>query len=171
MRAALAARRLAWVAERAWRRPALARVCPGTRNFSVSVPTIERALAAALILTLVGAAAAAPSRRVEPDGFGSELVEKEVKQVYGATLKVWLTDVRTGEADPEAPPVSGRPDRSPHGMGQMSARFDPAPRTLPGHSRFTTDLTMGSVRALTIQAEPPKVFDPSQGRLDPQAVP
>ena len=137
----------------------------------MSVLTIKRALAAALILIGVATAAAISSTRGEPDAFAFELVEREVKQGYGATLKVRLVDVRTGKAVPDAILFISRLDMSPDGMGDMSAPLEPVPDALPGYYLFETDLSMAGGWALTLAAKVPGVSGTVQGRLVLQAVP
>lgn len=137
----------------------------------MSVHPIKRALAAALILTGVGAAAAVSATHAKSDAFAFELVEREIKQGHGATLKVRLVDVRTGKTVPDAVLFISRLDMSPDGMGEMSAPLEPMPDTLPGYYLFETDLSMAGSWALTLAAKVPGVSGAVQGRLVLQAVP
>ena len=137
----------------------------------MSVLTIKRALAAALILIGVGPAAAVSSTHAKPDAFAFELVDREIKQGHGSTLKVRLVDVRTGKTVPDAILFISRLDMSPDGMGEMSARLEPLSDALPGYYLFETDLSMAGGWALTLASKMPGVSGAIQNRLVLQAVP
>lgn len=137
----------------------------------MSVSSIKRALAAALILIGVGTAFAFSAPRGRSGDYAFELVDREVKQGGGATVMVRLVDIRTGKVVPDAILFTSRIDMSPDGMNAMTAPLEPMPDTLPGYYRFETDLLMGGGWALTLAAMVPGVADAIQSRLVLQAVP
>jgi hypothetical protein len=134
----------------------------------VSIFPIKRALAAALIITGVGVAAAVISTSAATDALAFELFEREVEQSQGATLKVRLVDMGTGKTVPDAVLFISQLDMSPDGACEMSA---PLETVLPGYSRFETNPSMAGGWAPTPGAKAPGVTGAVQGRLIMQVVP
>lgn len=134
----------------------------------MSILPIKRALAAALIITGVGVAAAVISTSAATGTLAFEPVEREVEQGNGATLKVRLVDVGMGKTVPVAVLFISQLDISPDGMGEMSAPLEPV---LPAYSRFETDPSMVGGGALKAAAKAPGVTDVVHGRLIMQVVP
>ena len=137
----------------------------------MSISSIKRAFAAALLLLGVGTALAFSGSGGGAGDYTFELVDREVKQGGGATLTARLVDTRTGKVVPDATLFISRLDMSPDGMAAMTATLEPLPDSAPGYYRFETDLVMGGGWALTLAAAIPGTSKPIQSRLVLQAVP
>lgn len=135
----------------------------------MSILPIKRALAVALIITGVGVAAALISTSAATDALAFELVEREVEQSHGATLKVRLVDMGTGKTVPDSVLLISRLDMSTDGMGE---RFAPLETLLLGYySRFESDPSKAGGWAPTPGAKAPGVTGAVQGRPIMQVVP
>ena len=120
------------------------------------------------ITILTGAAMATPTETSE---YQFELVEREVRQGYGAVVTVRLIHQATGKVVPDAIVFMSRIDMSPDGMDDMDALLEPVPDTLPGYYRFETDLVMKGDWALFLMAKLPGKTGYVRTKLTLTAVP
>lgn len=95
--------------------------------------TLRRALAAALFLSSIGAAVAAP---VAARCKLNDVAFNSIEQGHGSHLDVSFVDALTGNAFPD-------------GMGDMNGPLVARPNTLPGRNLFETVLVMAWGSALT----------------------
>ncbi|WP_246726465.1 FixH family protein [Microvirga arsenatis] len=100
-----------------------------------------------------------------------DLVERELKQGYGAVLTVRLVHRATGKVVPGAVVFISRLDMSPDSMGEMTAPLEPVPDVLPGYFRFETDLVMEGDWSLVLMAKLPDADGYVRGKLIVTAVP
>ena len=140
-----------------------------TRNFSM-VTKRGRTWAAALLLSL-GLASPGLAAGADVRDYQFELVDRVVKQGYGALVTVRLVHRSTGKVVPNALVFMSRIDMSPDGMGDMTAPLEPMSDTLPGYFRFETDLVMEGPWALSLMAKVPGETGYVQGKLVLEAVP
>lgn len=129
-----------------------------------------RAWVAALLFG-IGLASPGLATRADVRDYRFELVDREVKQGYGATVTVRLVHWPTGKVVPDAVVFMSRIDMSPDGMGDMTAPLEPMSDTLPGYFRFETDLVMEGTWALNLAAKVPGEPGYVQGKLVLEAVP
>lgn len=129
-----------------------------------------RAWAAALLVS-IGLASPGLAARADVRDYAFELVDREIKQGYGATITVRLVHRPTGKVVPDAVVFMSRIDMSPDGMGDMTAPLEPVSDTLPGYFRFETDLVMEGGWALNLTAKVPGEPGYVRGKLVLNAVP
>jgi hypothetical protein len=125
----------------------------------------------AALLVSIGLAIPGLAARADVRDYGFELVDREIKQGYGATITVRLVHRPTGKVVPDAVVFMSRIDMSPDGMGDMTAPLEPVSDTLPGYFRFETDLVMEGAWALNLTAKVPGEPGYVQGKLVLEAVP
>lgn len=129
-----------------------------------------RAWAAALLVS-IGLTSPGLAARADVRDYGFELVDRQIKQGYGATITVRLVHRPTGKVVSDAVVFMTRIDMSPGGMADMTARLEPVSDTLPGYFRFETDLVMEGAWALSLTAKVPGEVGYVQGKLVLNAVP
>ena len=126
---------------------------------------------ATALLVSIGLASPGFAARADVRDYGFELVDREIKQGYGATITVRLVHRPTGRVVPDAVVFMTRLDMSPGGMGDMTAGLEAVSDTLPGYFRFETDLVMEGAWALNLAAKVPGQVGYVQGKLVLEAVP
>ncbi|MBD2746059.1 FixH family protein [Microvirga sp. BT688] len=125
----------------------------------------------AVVIALSVLASPSLAQDVGASDYQFELVDRELKQGYGAVLTVRLVHRQTGKVVPDAVVFISRLDMSPDGMGEMTAPLEPVPDVLPGYFRFETDLVMEGDWSLVLMAKVPDADGYVRGKLIVTAVP
>lgn len=132
--------------------------------------TINRWIAASVLLTLTWMAALSPAFADVKD-FEFRLVQSEVKKGDGALIAVQLVNKKTGKPVPDAVIAAKRIDMAPDGMATMDSPLEAMPSTEPGVYRFKTNLSMAGRWQLSLAAKVQGETGTVQSKLVLKAVP
>jgi len=136
-----------------------------------AVHTAVRGMAAAIMMAVFILASPSLAQGGKASDYQFELVERELKQGYGAELTVRLVHRPSGKVVPGAVVFISRLDMSPDGMDEMTAPLEPVSDVLPGYFRFETDLVMDGDWSLVLVAKVPGADGYVRGKLIVTAVP
>lgn len=137
----------------------------------MTIPSMQRAAAAAAALAAVLSLAAHTTARADITDYEFRLIQTDIKQGNDAIVAVQLVDKRSGKAVPDAVIFATRIDMAPDGMETMAVPIETLPPAEPGVYRFKTNLMMVGRWRLSLGAKIQGETGTIENRLVLKAVP